>query len=261
MDNFNFENKRGVEQEINYLGSINNRRYVENIENKLTDFLAIEYLVKNKSCKNPKSFLSWIKLEKKEMFERLKGEISLKLKEIVESRVVKNRYIFLREISEEDQFEIIEKSQLRSFDACDPATDFANDLHATIVDEMGAEYSDLEYYPAQGSHLDYCGVDAFFKFYYLDDNNKKNFVRVCLDLTSNTLENKNQIRNEKNKNGGRSLTDVILFIEEENYDRKKEKNKEMIKNFSKSIIDLIGEKIDLKKEELKQQKLKQQKVF
>ena len=70
-----------------------------------------------------------------------------------------------------------------------------------------------------------------------------------------------QVDNWKNKNGGRSLTDVILFIEEENYDRKKEKNKEMIKNFSKSIIDLIGEKIDLKKEELKQQKLKQQKVF
>lgn len=258
MDNLNFENKKGVEQEINYLGSINNRKYVENVENKLTDFLATEYLINNKSCKDPKSFLSWIKLEKKEMFERLKSEIKPKLQMVMENRVVKNRHIFLREISENDQFEIIERSQLGNFDPCDPATDFANNLHATIVDEMGAEYSDLEYYPARGSHLDYCGVDAFFKFYYLDENNKKNSIRICLDLTSNTLENKNQIRNEKIKNGGKSLTDITLFIEEENYDRKKEKNKKMIKDFSKDIIDLIGEKIDTKKEEMRRKKLKKQ---
>ena len=255
MNNLNFENKKGVEQEINYLGSINNRKYVENVESKLVDFLAVEYLIKNKSCKDPRSFLSWIKSEKKEMFERLKNEINFKLKNIMESRVVKNRYIFLREISEEDQFEIIENSQFGNFDPCDPATDFANDLHAMIIEEMGGEYSDLEYYPAQGSHLDYCGVDAFFKFKYLDENNKEDFVRVCLDLTSNSLENKNKLRDEKSRAGGKSLTDLTLFIKDEDYDRKKAKKEKIIEQFAEDIIKIIGEKIDSRKQE-KSKKLK-----
>jgi len=249
MDNLNFENKRGVEQEINYLGSINNRKYVENVEKKLTDFLAINYLIENKSCKDPKSFLVWLKNEKKEMFERLTREIDLKLREIMDKRVVKNRHIFLREINENDQFEIIEKSQANGFDPCDPKTDFANDLHATIVEEMSGEYSDLEYYSAGGSHLDYCGVDAFFKFKYLNDHGEEDFVRVCLDLTSNTLENKNINKTEKIKNGGKSLTDLVLFIEDEEYNKKKHEKK--IKDFSKQIIEIIGTKIDEKKKEKK----------
>lgn len=91
MNNFNlnFENKRGIEQEINYLGSINDRVYMEEVEKALVDSLSIEYLRRNKSCKSPVSFLEWIKEEKPEMFNRLKSEVKNDVDRIMENKVKK----------------------------------------------------------------------------------------------------------------------------------------------------------------------------
>ena len=247
MEKFNFENKKGVEQEVNYLGVINNNLYLKNVKNALTDSLVVDYLDKNRVSRNPKDLLASMKRSNREALKEVVGNVSDDVERIMQDRIVNNRHIFLKEIDADDQYKIIEKSQGLDVDPCDPKTDFANDLHATIVEDMGADYSDLEYYSATGTHLDYCGVDAFFKFNFKNDNGEDNFVRVSIDLTSNSVENKAFSSAEKAKSGGRSFNDLILFINDETYDRKKQEHQNIVKEAAKKIIEKINTKIEASK--------------
>lgn len=153
----------------------------------------------------------------------------------------------MKELGSEKLFEVVKRSQFKNFDPCDPPTHFANDLHASIVEEMGVDYSSLEYYPATSSHLDYTGVDAFFIFKYIDEDLKEKRIRVCIDLSGDTFINKNEKLQEKIKPGAKSLSDLILFVEKEDYSRKREDDKKNIKDFSKKIIKVINEKIEKEK--------------
>lgn len=259
-DDLNFEQRKGAEQEINYLGSIDGSKYAENVKNKLIDSFVIKNLAKSGRRKyyEAKKDWAWLKEEKgdSDVVKRLLKDVTTNVDRVMNIKVIKNRHKYLYEISKEDQFRIIEKSQ-RGSDPSDPSTRFANDLHAEIIIKMKeSDYSVLEYYTAQGTNLDYCGVDAFFKYMYIGKDGKRDFVRVCLDLTSNTWENKSILSKEKTMAGGESLTDVILFIEDENYDRSKEKNKKMRGDFAEQIIKVIKQKIE-EKEQRKLEKASQ----
>ncbi len=81
-----------------------------------------------------------------------------------------------------EAFEAVERNQPWK-DPSDPTPEFANDLHATVAENLELEdYSDLGFYTAVGTHLDYYfGTDAFFKLKIGDGQE----IYVSLDLTSN----------------------------------------------------------------------------
>jgi len=85
-----------------------------------------------------------------------------------------------KETEEEEARKAVEGLQPWS-DPSDPDPDFANDLHATVADQLKLEdYAELEFYTAVGSHLDVkFGIDAFFKFKAGDKE-----IVVSLDLTT-----------------------------------------------------------------------------
>lgn len=92
--------------------------------------------------------------------------------------ILEKRYIFLKEVSEEKQIEIIEKSQAKNSDPREPSADFADDLRATIDGEMNdpkeEEKIAVLYYAAGNTHLDYSkGVDGIIVFEDTDSSGKK----------------------------------------------------------------------------------------
>lgn len=60
----------------------------------------------------------------------------------------------------------VKAHQPKGWDPTDPSPRFANDLHASVAEALGLDdYSELRFYTAVGSPLDYFhGVDGFFEY-------------------------------------------------------------------------------------------------
>jgi hypothetical protein len=137
----------------------------------------------------------------------------------------------LKKLSEDEQFEVVEKSQFGAGPS-DLSTKFVNDLLAIIEEKLNIEnYSDLEYYTAVNSHLDFCGVDGFFK---LKNNNKD--IRVCFDITGNSEVNKHEQGREKIKVGGKSFNVVSLFVDGNKEDYNRKRDERMIEGFANKLV-------------------------
>jgi len=91
--------------------------------------------------------------------------------------------------------EVISQVDQTSWDATDPDSKIANDLHAHVADELGIDnYDELEFYPAVGSNFDvFHGVDCFFVYQGkvvtidLSTRNKESF-KADLLITPEMLE-------------------------------------------------------------------------
>ncbi len=237
-----FKEQKGQIMERGCLGSISENDYQEEIEKDLYSFFIkkidsnLDKELKNHLLKKDKdaicSFILEVKKNNPEKLENLK-DVSELVKRTMDSKVKKNRHKFLNEIDIEKQFKIIEKSQGNNFEPSEPRTDFIYDLHAIIVDKLGLEdFSDLEYYTAINTHLDNCGVDGFFKLKYRDEEGHQKFIRACFDLTSNTPENKRKQQEEKRGFGAKSLTDITIFLPDDDL----EKIKQIYKNRRESAL-------------------------
>jgi len=246
-DNFlmhTFNENSGNLLEKNLLATIDDRKYKKNLQEKLEEIFIAESYSVFKNSNDPVGLLLKLKRRDPQKYKELKEESSQKIKKFIEDRVSQNRHKFLKELSLEEQFKIIEKSQPNNSDPSEPLTNFADDLHATIVDELGIEYEDLEYYTAVNSHLDYSGVDAFLKFKYLDTEKKEKEIRICLDVTKNSVAGKIEQQKEKARAGGTSLSDIVIFTENENYSRKRLEDQELIKKTAKKIIEIYQQKME-----------------
>ncbi|MDD4819185.1 MAG: hypothetical protein PHH27_03375, partial [Candidatus Colwellbacteria bacterium] len=226
------------------LGGINKKDYQENVERDLYSFYIKkinqdlddyfnDYMDQNPD-KDPYSFLLEIQKENPARLEELK-RIQQRVKKIMDERVRSERLRFLGQIEIEDQFKIVEESQGEDFEPSEPKTKFAYDLHATIAEKLNLDnFEDLEYYTAVGTHLDNCGVDAFFKFKYQDEKGEEKFIRVCFDITINTPEGKRRQETEKRRAGETILTDLVLFLSHDEIETIKElysnRNKKEEKN-------------------------------
>jgi len=106
----------------------------------------------------------------------------------------------------------------------DPSAWFANDLHATIADELGLEdYSQLKFYTAIGSSLDkYHSIDGFFEL-QIDPENPDDVVRVTIDLTTNP--NKDDYR-----------ADLVILVPKNGLDPKDDDYKEALNNHAQEIV-------------------------
>jgi hypothetical protein len=245
----NFENKSGVELELNYLGPIKNSTY-----NKKTKELLYDSFIKDSFKRSFSKFsfsdnLTELKKRRSDLYNKMKEYIKDDVEKIYGERVVRNRERFLKEIDIEDQFKVIEKSQLND-EPESPETDFAGDLQSALAEKLGIEdYSDLEFYSSVGSHLDYCGVDGFFKAKKKDGSG---FIRITFDLTMDSPENKEKQIRAKEMAGGKYLADVILFSEKETYREKKEsfedkesfqRNRDLDKEMIYKFADQIAKKL------------------
>jgi hypothetical protein len=86
----------------------------------------------------------------------------------------------------------------------DPETPFANNLHATIAENLNLDnYEHLGYYSALGTELDrFHGVDAFFELRVVG---RRDPLRVTVDLTFNPHKDEYK-------------ADIILFVDEDDLD-------------------------------------------
>lgn len=115
-------------------------------------------------------------------------------------------------------------------DPSDPDPRFAQDLHATISENLGLDdYSDLSLYTAVDSSLDtYHGVDAFFE---LDWNGK--IYRVTMDVTINY---------NKGENG---KAEVVFMFPPEGLDPKEDKEEyhELLNRVGEKVADIFKDKM------------------
>ncbi len=248
-DNFlmhTFNENSGNLLEKNLLATIDDNAYKKNLQEKLEEIFITKNYSTFKSSNDPIGLLLELKKRNPEKYQELKSDYASEIKKFIEERVSKNRHKFLNELSLEEQFKIIEKSQPKNSDPSEPLTGFADDLHATIVEELDIDYENLEYYTAVNSHLDYCGVDAFLKFKYSDPKGKEKEIRICLDITKNSVGGKMEQQKEKSRAGAKSLSDIVIFSENENYSRKRIEDKELIEKTAKEIIKIYKQKIEEK---------------
>lgn len=236
-----FNEQSGNILEKSFLATIDDNKYIKNIQEKLEEIFITKNYSVFKNSNDPVGLLLELKKRNPQQYQELKNENLKEVKKFIEERVSKNRHKFLQELSLEEQFKIIEKSQAKNSDPTEPLTDFADDLHATIAQNLDIDYSDIEYYTAVKSHLDFSGVDAFLKFKYLDQNGQEKKIRVCLDISGNSAAGKAEQEKAKNKSGAKSLSDLIIFSEHEQYNRKRDKN--LIKETAQKIIEIYKEKI------------------
>jgi hypothetical protein len=237
-----FGERGGQILEKNLCGPIDNNKYVKNIQEKLEEIFIIKNYSIFKTSNDPVGLLLELKKRDPQKYQELKDENSQEIKKFIEERVLKNRHRFLKELSLEEQFKIIEKSQPKNSDPSEPLTNFADDLHATMVKELDIDYEDLEYYTAVNSHLDFSGVDAFFKFKYLDSRGKEKYIRICLDVTKNTVVGKRQQEKDKILFGANSYSDLVVFAENENYLRKRPEDQALMETTAKKIIEIYQQK-------------------
>ncbi len=131
-------------------------------------------------------------------------------------------------INYRNSVEIVKKSQ-SSEDPSDPDPSFANDLHATLAEQLQLEdYGSLKFYTAVGSHLDvYHGVDAFFEIEL-----ERNSIVVTMDVT---------IRPDAS---GKYKADVIFYMPKDGLDPKLDKKEYLakVKNVAAALKKVIEEK-------------------
>ncbi|MFA5644028.1 MAG: hypothetical protein WC928_00660 [Patescibacteria group bacterium] len=254
-----FGEKPGQLAEKNYLGSINEATYNEIIKEKLyTEFLKKENLrifnyfvkeTKNNGYKSNTSsiVLNKIKIEVPEIYKDCQKTI-----EKIENRItnlIKNKNIFIKEISINNQLEIVKNSQPNKKIAGDPITEFTKDLKENIVNNLDIDPLDLKYYTAVGSHLDYSsGIDAFFSLEYKDEQGRGRNILIFIDITMDNIINKNEKIADKERNGGKYLADVIMFAEEVDYKRERDIFK--LSLYTQKIIQQIKEKKEKDKSSL-----------
>lgn len=120
-----------------------------------------------------------------------------------ESKLEKYKLDLKEYITYNDAIEIVKRIQPKDSDPTDPDPYFARDLHATLAENLELEdYSDLEYYTAVKSRLDFLhGVDAFFEWKLPDGR----ILRVTLDIT-------------KNREKKEHKADVVSWVDEEDLD-------------------------------------------
>lgn len=250
-DKYNFSEKSGIDFEINCLGDISFKKYIQNIYDKV-ELLEIFREIKEKGYNNSNSQHHKEINDLKEFLEKNPGqynELEKKLEKKVSAKVIyimNNRHK-LFPLIKEDEFEeiaeIVEKSQKREEFISDPATNFANDLHASLAIALNLDnFDDLEYYCSTKTHLDAFAIDAWFKYKYIDENNQEKSIRVFFDLTSKTEKQKKIEYKEKEDNDGTVLSDLILSMpEKERYSRNEDKH--YINLFTKKIKEEINKKI------------------
>lgn len=92
------------------------------------------------------------------------------------------------------------------YNPCDPAPQFANDLHATIVEALRfKDYSRLKFYTAVHSPLDFKhGIDAFLE---VEKEPGIILARVTLDVTSNPWK------------GATYRADIVFYVPGDGLDR------------------------------------------
>ena len=116
-------------------------------------------------------------------------------------------------------------------DPTDPEKEFANDLHASVAEEMTPEdYERLRFYTAVGSVLDrFHSIDAFMEF-DLEDGDT---AVITLDVTTNP--NKLDYK-----------ADVIIHIPSEGVDRKvdPEEYEEALQKAVQNVLGMIKSKIE-----------------
>lgn len=113
-------------------------------------------------------------------------------------------------------------------DPTDPEPRFANDLHATVFDDLGLNAEDVRFYTAVGSSLDHHhGVDAFFEI-----GVDKQVDIVTLDVTMNELK------------GEDAKADVTFHMPSEGLDPKldKERYLELVKEVSSRVGEALSYK-------------------
>jgi len=122
----------------------------------------------------------------------------------------------------DDSIEFVKKNQIG--EPSDPSAWFANDLHATIANEIGLEdYSQLKFYTAVGSPLDkYHSIDGFFELQLDPKNNPNDVARVTVDLTTNP--NKDKYR-----------ADLVILVPHDGLDPKDEDYKEALQKHADEI--------------------------
>lgn len=247
--------------EENYLGNIDSDLYVEKYKEIMFDPI-LAYKLYGKLTEDPRAMLKHCKEHHPEQYKRYKKEYKDVIEKEILSRLGKKGK-FSSELYNDEQFEIVEKSQKqynytrqnqdkdkddidkneefkdREYDvARDPEKKFANDLHATIMEKLDMGCEDLEYYSAVDTHLDYCGgIDAFFKFYFKNEQGETDFVRVSFDITINTEDKK---REQLDAKGYTTISsDLVVFVESENYRRSDDKAKKLIDKYSDEIIEIF----------------------
>lgn len=121
--------------------------------------------------------------------------------------------------------------KMQPFDPSDPDPPFANDLHTTVAERLGlADYSQLGFFTALGSHLDFFhGVDAFFEL--RPEKGRK--IEVTLDITKNPL-----------KDVGRA--DVLISMPDEGLDPKDDRKMYLkkLEETAKKIVAVIRRKTE-----------------
>lgn len=241
--NEGFNEREGQLAEKAYLGGIDENSYVKNFTQKLEEALIIESeYFKDKN--DPIGFLLELKETHPDLYQSLREEKAETINSFVTERIKKNRFKSVNKVSLRDQFNVIEKSQAKDSDPTEPTTNFANDLHATIVEGLDCEYEDVQYYSAVGTHLDYRGIDAFFKIKYIDWAGKKRKMRVTFDFTIASIEAKKQQQRDKIDSGAKNLNDMVIYAENNNYDRKRNEDAMLVKESAKQIINIYKRKVD-----------------
>lgn len=124
------------------------------------------------------------------------------------------------------------KRMQRWSDPSDPEPGFANDLHASLAEELNLDdFSELKYYTAVGSKLDYFHkVDAFFEWEVPNFDQKKCIALVTVDLTINP----NKLKS------GMYKADILVFIDDDVLDDK-EKYLRNMKEWSNKMSSVLKE--------------------
>jgi hypothetical protein len=265
MENINIWEQRGKELETNCLGSINSKKYKEKLAETM-ELLKIytSIIWKEKKEEDPKARIYFdfdnismnaVKekvLEKKrndpEGYEKIKNEIKDKVRKKLNNSM-ENKHHYL-DIPIEEQLKIVEKSQRNENDIFEPQQNFASDLHAHIAEELTPEdYSNLEYYTSVNSHLDWMGIDGFFKFKYKNKKGEEEQVRIPFDICSKNEMIKRQEQSRKRALVSDSLSGDITILDmegKEDYNRKNEEDQILMKIFTKRIIKEIKKQINEK---------------
>lgn len=111
-------------------------------------------------------------------------------------------------------------------DPSEPEPRFANDLHASVAEELCPDdYSKLAFFTAVGSHLDrFHGVDAFFEY-----KTEVGIVRATLDITTNP----------RKEDGYKA--DIVFLVPADGLDPKldKEKYGEKVREVTAMVVECL----------------------
>jgi hypothetical protein len=257
LHDYNFEEKAGKELEIECLDVISYDTYLKNIEKKIEQQITKAEIGKGRmEIEESLEMMKKLERESPDTYDYFKRNIVQAVRKRM-SFIKKYKHAFLNDFELEEQFEIIEGSQKKGFDPTYPSRKFSSDLHDYVneswtkqeesEDRTGIEIDyeeDLEFYTATNSHLDYSGVDAFFKLKYKNKKGEDDFVRVTFDISMLDEFGKQKQIDEKIKNGGKYLADVVLLTYgKSDYSRKDKEWTNYVKSFGSKIAEKLKDKI------------------